>query len=129
MSEELKVGMHKCTVCNREFELKGENHYITEARRATGLAVLIGSTETALYDTVDCPYCGCQQILHVREKVFVENNFDVECEEEPEELCEKCQECANKDKYQDEEPCCDCDPRGDAKGFVQREKQLQKRKG
>ena len=129
MSEELKPGMHKCTVCSRVFELRKENRYIAEAKKTTSLLMLATGTDSVLYDTVDCPYCGCQQILHARERVFVEEASIVDCEGEPEELCEKCQECANKDRYQDEEPCCDCDPRGDAEGFVQREKQLQKRKG
>jgi hypothetical protein len=32
-------------------------------------------------------------------------------------MSEECQNCVNKDKYQDEEPCCDCDPQREAEGF------------
>lgn len=117
MSEELKPGMHKCTVCNRAFELRKENRYTTEAKKTTALSMLVMGTDSVLYDAVDCPYCGCQQILHVRERAFAEVTSETDCEEAPEELCEKCQNCVNKDKYQDEEPCCDCDPRGEAEGF------------
>ena len=33
------------------------------------------------------------------------------------ELYDKCQTCVNKVKYQDDVPCCDCDPAGKASGY------------
>ena len=33
------------------------------------------------------------------------------------ELHDKCQTCVNKVKYQDDVPCCDCDPAGKASGY------------
>lgn len=33
------------------------------------------------------------------------------------EICEKCKTCVHKVKYQDDVPCCDCDPKNDAEMY------------
>ena len=54
----------KCKVCGTEFPAIRERHYISGDLTKTGLAVSFGSTsEPALWDSYDCPNCGCQ--VHV----------------------------------------------------------------
>lgn len=46
-----------------------ERHYIARDNGKTGLAVAFGSTaEESLYDTFDCPMCGCQVIAKERKR-------------------------------------------------------------
>lgn len=59
-----------CTVCGMHIspEEIGKGHYIAREPKEIGLAAsLNGSTEPHLYDVIDCPHCGCQNILNVRE--------------------------------------------------------------
>lgn len=52
----------KCKICNKRFELKKENKYLV--REKYGLCDL-GKPMTT-YEAFDCPYCGCQNVMHVR---------------------------------------------------------------
>ena len=64
----------KCKVCGTNFELKVDNHYITrdEVVIRTGISSIIGSdNEGKLYDTFDCPVCGCQNVMQERKRIFV----------------------------------------------------------
>lgn len=60
--------MYKCKVCNKEFELQKEGHYIARDIGKTGLSALAGGSEEELYDTFDCPHCGCQNIMQKRKR-------------------------------------------------------------
>ena len=56
--------MKKCKVCGKRFKLKNEKRYIYE-KVPVGLNRLTeGST---FYECFDCPKCGCQQIVNIRE--------------------------------------------------------------
>ena len=67
-----KVGGIKCHVCGALINLTKKSHYIARARVGTGLsASLITDKEPVLYDAVDCPICGCQNILGIRKRMYI----------------------------------------------------------
>lgn len=69
----------KCDVCGNVFPLMAELHYISRDNEKTGLAPLFSSKdESALYDTYDCPHCGCQKIAKPRKRVWVEPDITEE---------------------------------------------------
>ena len=58
-----------CKVCGEEFYPKDEDRYVTaENKTSGGLAgALNGTTEgPELYDSFDCPFCGCQVVAKRR---------------------------------------------------------------
>lgn len=57
--EEKKIvpGMMTCDVCGRDFPLVAERRYTAES----GLCSM-----GAVYDAIDCPHCGCQNVLQLR---------------------------------------------------------------
>lgn len=57
---------YKCKVCNEFFELKKEDRYDVTKLPAGGTFGTLFSNPVA-YDAFDCPYCGCQNIVNVRE--------------------------------------------------------------
>ena len=63
----------KCKVCGTNFELKVDNHYIARDGMVirTGISSLVGSSneESKLYDTFDCPVCGCQNVVQERKRI------------------------------------------------------------
>lgn len=56
-----------CKVCKKYFRLKAENKYIAIKTPSTIVGVL--QEETKVYECFDCPKCGCQNIVNVREGV------------------------------------------------------------
>lgn len=59
--EERKIpGMKTCCVCGRDFPL------VAERRCTAEYGACLMST---LYDAIDCPHCGCQNILQERKRV------------------------------------------------------------
>ena len=59
----------KCKICGKEFELKKENKYLaTEKIAAFGTLSKIPKT----FEAFDCPHCGCQNIVNIREKEVIE---------------------------------------------------------
>lgn len=63
--------MYKCKVCNKEFELQKKDHYIARDAGKSGLAALTGGNEETLYDTFDCPHCGCQNIMQEHKRSYM----------------------------------------------------------
>ena len=61
-------GMTTCTVCGRDFPILAENTYIARDDATMGLSRLAG-TEHCIYDAIDCPHCGCQNILQRRRRL------------------------------------------------------------
>lgn len=67
----------KCKVCGCEFEATKEIHYISREEGRVGLSATFGNhEEVKLYDTFDCPVCGCQIVVQKRNRVFVEESFE-----------------------------------------------------
>ena len=64
---------YKCNVCGRDFDLLGSRHYISRDGeiKLSGLSALAGSKEDepATYDSFDCPYCGCQNVVQKRKRI------------------------------------------------------------
>lgn len=68
-----------CCVCLMEFDLAVERHYIARDKSMSGLSSAWSSPEPELYDSIDCPICGCQNILQKRKRNFVtEADFEID---------------------------------------------------
>ena len=59
-------GMATCRVCGREFPLIIEEHYISKEPGKTGFAAIAVGTAPMLWDSFDCPHCGCQNNIQPR---------------------------------------------------------------
>lgn len=56
-----------CKVCKRYFKPKKENRY--EITMVKSIAdVFTTKAETQVAECFDCPKCGCQNIVNIREK-------------------------------------------------------------
>lgn len=77
----------KCKVCECDFIPEKNEHYISRDEVKTGLSTIAGGLEGKLYDTFDCPQCGCQMVMQERKRAFIVNHVDdvEDGEEEPEE--------------------------------------------
>lgn len=71
--------MRKCGVCGRRFRLLAKNRYEV-VKSPVGLNCL--TQGTIYYNAFDCPYCGCQNIVGVVEKVNVKDIKDSATENE-----------------------------------------------
>ena len=66
--------MLKCKICGYEFNAVKERHYISRNNGKVGLATAFGSNlEDILYDTFDCPTCGCQITAQERKREYATN--------------------------------------------------------
>ena len=80
--------MIKCKVCGCEFTPVIDKHYITRDNGESGISTAFKHVEGNLYDTFDCPACGCQIIAQGRKRTFIDACFaeevddDEECESE-----------------------------------------------
>lgn len=63
--------MIKCRVCGCEFPPVIDKHYITRDNGESGISVVFKSIEGKLYDTFDCPACGCQSIVQERKRIYI----------------------------------------------------------
>lgn len=88
----MSKGMHECAVCHREFALIAEDHYIAKDPTPTGLASLAGGTVYP-YDAIDCPHCGCQNVLQKRKPFACPCDYGI---------CDECDyECAEEEEIED----------------------------
>lgn len=53
----------KCDVCGFSFYPMQDDHYISREEETNGAITAITNKEVNLYDTFDCPQCGCQKIV------------------------------------------------------------------
>lgn len=95
-------GMTTCVVCGRDFPLIFESHYVSKDPGKMGLAAIVGGDEEALYDTFDCPHCGCQNRVQKRNRMYPEE--DCPCPDEDDPVCPfpKGGECYCKDRCSEE---------------------------
>lgn len=112
--------MYKCKICSKEFEFKKEFHYIS--RDEDGEDDWGEEEEVKIFDTFDCPHCGCQNVIQERKRVDksaivglpieedfkrVENMMQEELEEEQDcfgyyqEYVDKCRKCKDREKCMD----------------------------
>lgn len=65
----MSKGIVECKVCHREFALVIEDHY--EAKDPVHvIPIWEPSGPTKGYDAIDCPHCGCQNLLQERKPVW-----------------------------------------------------------
>lgn len=70
-------GMITCHVCGRNFPLVEEEHYVARDPVKKGIvSVISGQVEATQYDAIDCPHCGCQNILQERKLEHFLFDFD-----------------------------------------------------
>ena len=63
--------MLKCKICGTEFPAIKEIHYIARDNGKTGLSMAFGSNdEEKIYDSFDCPMCGCQVVVQDRKRTY-----------------------------------------------------------
>lgn len=66
-----KINKIKCGVCGKEFYPVKEKRYTSMENRTEGgiTNALSGRNEKPeIYDTFDCPVCGCQIIVNTRKR-------------------------------------------------------------
>lgn len=64
--------MLKCNICGLEFKATNENHYLSRENGKVGIGASFGTyDEEILYDTFDCPNCGCQYIAQKRKRTYI----------------------------------------------------------
>lgn len=61
-----------CRICGEKLELLKENKYLVETRKTEGMSIVLKS-----YECFDCPKCGCQNILNIREGREEKENSNV----------------------------------------------------
>ena len=62
-----------CKVCGKPFMLDKSNHYISIDNEVTGISNAIRKEEVNLYDTFDCPHCGCQNVVGERKRRYIQS--------------------------------------------------------
>lgn len=70
----------KCCYCKRRFSLKSQNRYLSAEATSLSNAFNGGG---AMYDSFDCPHCGCQHRIAQRYSKVEENpeiDTDEDCE-------------------------------------------------
>lgn len=66
----------ECKICGKEFELKKDSHYIAREEEVTGITTIAKKEEVSLWDSFDCPYCGCQNIVQQRKRTaFIGSDY------------------------------------------------------
>lgn len=88
-------GMAACGVCGRDFPLIAEEVYVARDVEQGGLATALSSTESRWYDAIDCPHCGCQNVLQERKRPLTPEDLDGE--ESAEGGCGYCCGCEGDD--------------------------------
>lgn len=72
----------KCKICGCEFPPVIDKHYVSRDDGRIGVFANLSKDEEKLYDTFDCPVCGCQVIAQERKRVYKPNDFCLEENEE-----------------------------------------------
>lgn len=55
----------KCKICGKRFKLMKENRYLATEK----IGALEGLTKASkIFEAFDCPHCGCQNIVIIREE-------------------------------------------------------------
>ena len=67
--------MIKCEICGCEFTPVIDKHYVARDNGESGIVTAFKSAEYNLYDTFDCPACGCQIIVQERKRVYAPCNI------------------------------------------------------
>ncbi len=60
--------MLRCKICGNELKPKINHHYVSRDAGKSGVITTLTKTEELIYDTFDCPVCGCQIIAQERKR-------------------------------------------------------------
>lgn len=114
-------GMVTCKVCERDFPLMAEEHYVVRDPQRVGVLANLANTDKAMkYDAFDCPHCGCQNVMQGRKPVYLGEdtcpcNYGIcdECDhqgkyKDPNPGFDSCHDCKFADKRENEELCSKC---------------------
>lgn len=90
----MSKGMYECAVCHREFALIAEDHYIAKDPVVNGgVGVVVSGSTVYPYDAIDCPHCGCQNVLQRRKPFACPCDYGI---------CDEC--CAEDEEEEETEP-------------------------
>ena len=82
------MGVKKCIICGSNLILTNDLHYVSrdEEEVVSGLKALTGtqSFEPKIYDSFDCPVCGCQNNMQERKRSFYVESCNLEFTEDQE---------------------------------------------
>lgn len=92
MNETKVAGMTTCKICGRDFPLIAERRYTARDNAKSGIAITLAGTEETLYDAIDCPHCGCQNVLQERKRVDAFAELGDMAEKECDQCCGRCEE-------------------------------------
>ena len=101
-------GQTTCVICGRDFPLIIEEHYVSREINQKGIVTVVSGTESKLWDSFDCPHCGCQNRVQQRNRlsdIFGQDlPLDDDEEDEDAPVCPffKGIECYRKDNYNSE---------------------------
>jgi hypothetical protein len=77
----------KCKICECEFVPEKKEHYVSRDGVKTGFSSLAAGMEADIYDTFDCPQCGCQNIVGDRKReLYMGENIKEETKEPEEDI-------------------------------------------
>lgn len=74
----------KCKVCGCEFPPIIDKHYVSRDCGKIGVTTVFSKEEERLYDTFDCPNCGCQVTAQERKRNYVQCDIPTVSEEDEE---------------------------------------------
>lgn len=63
----------KCKICGKRMKLKAENRQEIKKNKSLGECLTKSGSSMQIYEAFDCPHCGCQNIVNIREC----NNNDI----------------------------------------------------
>lgn len=70
-----RIKKKKCPICGFKFVVKKQDKYLV----TKNLSISESFTKSAdKYDAIDCPFCGCQILLSIRESRITEDRKDDE---------------------------------------------------
>ena len=67
----------KCKVCGKRFKLQADKRYEV-LKKPDGFAVAFSGKGLVCYECFDCPRCGCQNAVNIREKTIKEIEYKTE---------------------------------------------------
>lgn len=60
--------MAKCKVCGKRMKLRAADRYeVRVAEESSILALALYTNLSKTYEGFDCPHCGCQNLMQIRE--------------------------------------------------------------
>lgn len=87
-------GLRTCSVCGRDFPLIAEKAYAARDAEQGSLAAIVGDMESWWYDVIDCPHCGCQNVLQERKRPLTPEDDPGSCAD----CCGGCPACPGSEE-------------------------------